>query len=34
VRQVQTVDATRMQTLLNVVRELAADYDPSLVRVK
>jgi chromosome segregation ATPase len=34
VRQVQAVDATRMQTLLNVVRELAAEYDPSYTKVR
>jgi chromosome segregation ATPase len=33
-RQVQTTDATRMQTLLNVVRELAADYDPSFAKTR
>ena len=33
VRQLQAVDATRMQTLLNVVRELAAEYDPSYAKV-
>jgi hypothetical protein len=34
VRQVQAVDAARMQTLLNVVRELAAEYDPSYTKVR
>jgi hypothetical protein len=34
VRQVQAVDATRMQTLLNVVRELAAEYDPNYTKVR
>ncbi len=34
VRQLQAVDATRMQTLLNVVRELAAEYDPSFAKVR
>ena len=34
VRQLQAVDATRMQTLLNVVRELAAEYDPSYGKVR
>jgi len=34
VRQLQAVDATRMQTLLNVVRELAAEYDPSYAKVR
>jgi chromosome segregation ATPase len=34
VRQIQTVDATRMQALLNVVHELAAEYDASYVKVR
>lgn len=34
VRQVQAVDAARMQMLLNVVRELAAEYDPSYTKVR
>lgn len=34
VRQVQALDANRMQTLLNVVRELAAEYDPSYVQTR
>jgi chromosome segregation ATPase len=34
VRQIQAQDATRMQTLLNVVREIAAEYDPSFVKVR
>ncbi len=33
-RQVQALDASRMQTLLNVVREIAADYDPSYTKVR
>jgi hypothetical protein len=33
-RQVRAVDANRMQTLLNVVRELAAEYDPSYVKLR
>ena len=34
VRQIQTVDATRMQALLTVVHELAAEYDASYVKVR
>jgi chromosome segregation ATPase len=34
IRQIQAVDSNRMQTLLNVVRELAAEYDPSYVKVR
>jgi hypothetical protein len=34
VRQMQAHDAGRMQTLLNVVRELAAEYDPSYTKVR
>lgn len=34
IRQLQALDAGRMQTLLNVVRELAAEYDPSFVKVR
>lgn len=34
VRQLQALDASRMQTLLNVVRELAAEYDPSYTKVR
>lgn len=34
VRQVQALDASRMQTLLNVVREIAAEYDPSYTKVR
>ena len=34
VRQMQTVDATRMQALLTVVHELAAEYDASYVKVR
>src|SRR5258708_4717400 len=34
VRQMQTVDATRMQALLTVVHELAAQYDASYVKVR
>ena len=34
VRHLQEIDATRMQTLLNVVRELAAEYDPSYAKVR
>jgi hypothetical protein len=34
VRQIQALDAGRMQTLLNVVRELAAEYDPSYTKVR
>jgi chromosome segregation ATPase len=33
-RQIQAVDANRMQTLLNVVREIAAEYDPTFVKVR
>src|SRR5579859_366044 len=32
-RQMQTVDATRMQALLNVVHEIAAEYDASFMKV-
>lgn len=34
VRQIQTVDATRMQALLNVAHELAAEYDASYMKVR
>ena len=34
VRQIQTVDAPRMQALLTVVHELAAEYDASYVKVR
>ncbi len=34
VRQIQTMDATRMQALLTVVHELAAEYDASYVKVR
>ena len=34
VRQIKTVDATRMQALLTVVHELAAEYDASYVKVR
>ena len=34
VRQIQALDGTRMQTLLNVVRELAAEYDPNYTKVR
>jgi hypothetical protein len=34
IRQIQSVDATRMQVLLNVVRELAAEYDASYAKVR
>ncbi len=34
VRQIQAQDANRMQTLLNVVREIAAEYDPSFAKVR
>ncbi|MCC7359138.1 MAG: hypothetical protein IT317_06660 [Anaerolineales bacterium] len=34
IRHLQALDAGRMQTLLNVVRELAAEYDPSFVKVR
>jgi chromosome segregation ATPase len=34
IRQIQAVDANRMQTLLNVVREIAAEYDPNFVKVR
>ncbi|MCC6187663.1 MAG: hypothetical protein IT318_01405 [Anaerolineales bacterium] len=34
IRQFQAVDANRMQTLLNVVRELAAEYDPTYVKTR
>jgi hypothetical protein len=33
-RQVQALDASRMQTLLNVVREIAAEYDPSYTKMR
>ncbi len=33
-RQMQATDANRMQTLLSVVRELAAEYDPSYTKVR
>jgi chromosome segregation ATPase len=33
-RQMQATDAARLQTILNVVRELAAEYDPSLTKVR
>jgi hypothetical protein len=34
IRQLQALDAGRMQTLLNVVRELASEYDPSFVKAR
>ena len=34
VRQIQALDATRMQALLNVVHELAAEYDGSYMKVR
>jgi hypothetical protein len=34
VRQIQAQDANRMQTLLNVVREIAAEYDSSFTKVR
>jgi chromosome segregation ATPase len=34
IRQIQSVDATRMQVVLNVVRELAAEYDASYAKVR
>ena len=34
VRQMQAVDAARMQSLLNVVHELAAEYDASYMKVR
>jgi Asp-tRNA(Asn)/Glu-tRNA(Gln) amidotransferase C subunit len=34
VRQMQAVDATRMQALLNVIHELAAEYDASYMKVR
>ena len=33
-RHMQTVDATRMQTLLNVVREMVAEHDQPFVKVR
>lgn len=33
-REFQAVDASRMQTLLNVVREIAAEYDQTYVKVR
>jgi chromosome segregation ATPase len=34
IRQIQSTDASRMQALLNLVRELAAEYEPSYVKVR
>ena len=34
IKQIQITDVSRMQALLNVVRELAAEYDPSYVKVR
>jgi len=34
IRQIQATDATRMQTLLGVIRELAAEYDTSYTKVR
>ncbi len=33
-RHMQTVDATRMQTLLNVIREMVAEHDQQFVKVR
>ncbi len=34
IRQMQATDATRMQTILGVIRELAAEYDTSFTKVR